>query len=200
MSNKQLLQQIAGRLEAVEGYLHPLSRGFDNRSRPGPRMSVEEVEQAHGFGYNPFKAPEGQVSRRNVAGRTLHGEVKHQAERQERIATAPPVGWHDGRRTFHDSELTRPELAKERRDVAPGKSLAGRPYVDPAATPHYRKGGVVNKTGLAVVHKGELVVPAEVVPKVLKSNAWMNHVRAVRAKHGGTMKEAMKIAKGTYRK
>ena len=81
------------------------------------------------------------------------------------------------------------------------RTLAGAsPRGTLRGTPHYRKGGVVNKTGLAVVHKGELVVPAEVVPKVLKSNAWLDHVRAVRAKHGGTMKEAMKIAKGTYRR
>jgi len=32
--------------------------------------------------------------------------------------------------------------------------------------PEYKKGGVVKKTGLAKVHKGELVIPTKTVKKV----------------------------------
>jgi hypothetical protein len=40
--------------------------------------------------------------------------------------------------------------------------------------------------------------PVAVVPEKLGS-AWMTHVKEIRAKHGVTMKEAMKLAKG-YKK
>jgi hypothetical protein len=61
----------------------------------------------------------------------------------------------------------------------------------------FKKGGIVKgKRGKAVpilAHAGELVVPASVVPHVLKSSAWMDHVKAVAKKQG-----AMKVAKGSY--
>ena len=69
---------------------------------------------------------------------------------------------------------------------------------------HARKGGIVRgKKGAAVpivAHGGELVVPTDTVKSVLKSSAWLKHVREVQAAHGGTLKDAMKMAKGTYKK
>jgi len=68
---------------------------------------------------------------------------------------------------------------------------------------HAKKGGLVRgKRGAAVpivAHGGELVVPQPMVAKVLRSSAWMAHVAEVRKKNGVSMKEAMKIAKGSYR-
>jgi hypothetical protein len=165
------------------------------------RMTKEEKEEANGYRYNAFREAEGQVSRVNVHGQTIHGKVADEKARQDRIATAPSIGFRADGRLVHDTGMTKTQIRDQRRDVPVGKSSAGLP--DYGASPQiqrYKKGGIVKKTGVAVVHKGELVVPAEVVPKVLKSNAWLDHVRAVRAKHGGTMKDAMKIAKGTYRK
>jgi len=67
-----------------------------------------------------------------------------------------------------------------------------------------KKGGMVKgKKGQAVsivAHAGELVVPAEIVPKVLKSSAWIEHVKSVQKAQGISYKEAMKMAKGTYKK
>jgi len=69
---------------------------------------------------------------------------------------------------------------------------------------HARKGGIVRgKKGAPipiVAHGGELVVPTDTVKSVLKSSAWLKHVREVQAAHGGTLKDAMKMAKGTYKK
>jgi hypothetical protein len=68
----------------------------------------------------------------------------------------------------------------------------------------YLSGGIVKgKKGKAVpivAHAGELVVPTEVVPKVLKSSAWIDHVKSVQKEQGISYKEAMKIAKGSYKK
>jgi hypothetical protein len=65
-----------------------------------------------------------------------------------------------------------------------------------------KKGGIVKgKKGQAVpivAHGGELVVPEKAVAKVLKSSAWIDHVKAVQKKEGVSYKEAMKMAKGTY--
>lgn len=67
---------------------------------------------------------------------------------------------------------------------------------------HAKKGGLVRgKRGAAVpivAHGGELVVPQPMVAKVLRSSAWMKHVAEVSRKNGVSMKEAMKIAKGSY--
>jgi len=67
-----------------------------------------------------------------------------------------------------------------------------------------KKGGMVKgKKGSPVpilAHAGELVVPAEVVPKVLRSSAWIDHVKSIQAKHKISYKDAMKMAKGTYKK
>jgi len=66
-----------------------------------------------------------------------------------------------------------------------------------------KKGGMVKgKKGQAVpivAHAGELVVPAHVVPSVLKSSAWIEHVMKVKKEHSVSYKEAMKIAKGSYK-
>jgi hypothetical protein len=68
----------------------------------------------------------------------------------------------------------------------------------------YKHGGIVKgKKGKAVpivAHAGELVVPTAVVSKVLKSSAWIDHVKSVQKQHGISYKEAMKIAKGSYTK
>ena len=67
---------------------------------------------------------------------------------------------------------------------------------------HAKKGGLVRgKKGQAVpivAHGGELVVPQPMVSKVLRSSAWLKHVADVSKKNGVSMKEAMKIAKGSY--
>jgi hypothetical protein len=71
------------------------------------------------------------------------------------------------------------------------------------ASAKLKKGGMVKgKKGEAVpivAHAGELVVPAHVVPSVLKSSAWIEHVMKVKKEHSVSYKEAMKIAKGSYK-
>jgi len=75
---------------------------------------------------------------------------------------------------------------------------------EPPNPANLKKGGIVKgKKGQAVpitAHAGELVVPAEVVPKVLKSSAWIDHIKSVQKKQGVSYKDAMKMAKGTYKK
>lgn len=66
----------------------------------------------------------------------------------------------------------------------------------------FEQGGIVEgKKGEAVpivAHAGELVVPVQAVPAVLKSGGWVAHVKAVAADKGISYKEALKVAKGTY--
>ena len=68
----------------------------------------------------------------------------------------------------------------------------------------YKHGGIVKgKKGQAVpivAHAGELVVPVKAVAKVLKSSAWIDHVKAVQKAHGISYKDAMTMAKGSYKK
>ena len=75
---------------------------------------------------------------------------------------------------------------------------------EPPNPANLKKGGIVKgMKGQAVpivAHAGELVVPAEVVPKVLKSSAWIDHIKSVQKAQGISYKEAMKVAKGTYKK
>jgi len=70
--------------------------------------------------------------------------------------------------------------------------------------PSMKHGGIVKgKKGQAVpivAHAGELVVPVKAVDKVLKSSAWINHVKSVQKAQGVSYKEAMKMAKGSYKK
>ena len=66
----------------------------------------------------------------------------------------------------------------------------------------FEQGGIVEgKKGEAVpivAHAGELVVPVQAVPAVLKSGGWVAHVKAVAVDKGISYKDALKIAKGTY--
>jgi len=68
----------------------------------------------------------------------------------------------------------------------------------------YKHGGIVKgKKGQEVpivAHAGELVVPVKAVDKVLKSSAWIDHVKSVQKAQGISYKDAMKMAKGSYKK
>lgn len=74
----------------------------------------------------------------------------------------------------------------------------------PEPARRYKHGGIVKgKKGQAVpivAHAGELVVPVKAVDKVLKSSAWIDHVKSVQKAQGISYKEAMKMAKGSYKK
>lgn len=74
----------------------------------------------------------------------------------------------------------------------------------PEPSRRYKHGGIVHgKEGQAVsivAHGGELVVPVKAVDKVLKSSAWIDHVKSVQRAQGISYKEAMKMAKGSYKK
>ena len=66
----------------------------------------------------------------------------------------------------------------------------------------YERGGVVkgkkDEAVPIIAHAGELVVPKDVVPAVLKSHSWRDHVRNIAAERKISYKEAMKVAAGTY--
>jgi len=74
----------------------------------------------------------------------------------------------------------------------------------PEPARRYKHGGIVHgKKGQAVpivAHAGELVVPVKAVDKVLKSSAWIDHVKSVQKAQGISYKDAMKMAKGSYKK
>jgi hypothetical protein len=78
------------------------------------------------------------------------------------------------------------------------------PMAAPNAYGRLKKGGIVKgRKGEPVhiiAHAGELVVPTNIVPQVLKSNAWIQHVKDIQQKHKISYKEAMVMAKGTYKK
>lgn len=66
----------------------------------------------------------------------------------------------------------------------------------------YERGGIVkgkkDEAVPIIAHAGELVVPKDVVPAVLKSHSWRDHVRNIAAERKISYKEAMKVAAGTY--
>ncbi len=49
------------------------------------------------------------------------------------------------------------------------KPPAGKTYYRGKLVPSYKKGGIVKKTGLALIHKGEKVTPKEKVLRKMKS-------------------------------
>jgi hypothetical protein len=114
---------------------------------------------------------------------------------------------HESNEDFHKGMATKTGASKthvEKVMAVKHETLAKgtTESAEPPESAKMKKGGIVKgKKGQAVpivAHAGELVVPAQVVPKVLKSSAWIDHVKSVQKQHNLSYKEAMKMAKGTY--
>jgi len=65
-----------------------------------------------------------------------------------------------------------------------------RPPVGAAGIPGYKKGGIVKKTGIALVHKGERVLTKKQNKRFSKANP------AVKASHRGRLHKALGVPEG----
>jgi hypothetical protein len=116
---------------------------------------------------------------------------------------------HESNQTFHEGMATQPPVGGKthvEKVMGVKHETLEKGTTESAELPasaKMKKGGIVKgKKGEAVpivAHAGELVVPVEAVPSVLKSSAWIEHVMKVKKEHNVSYKEAMKMAKGSYK-
>jgi len=154
------------------------------------------------------QVPVGNLNKQ-LRARELGSRIKTEGTRQNEINT------YAKRRKEMEKRIKELDLAEHEPehdddddddddDDGVGEGMAALGRINLAGGGGYKHGGIVKgKKGKAVsivAHAGELVVPVQAVAKVLKSSAWIDHVKSVQKAQGITYKEAMKVAKGSYEK